>query len=128
MRRPIAKRNPHRDTLGVECIGDAASRALRALLVDIPAVEMLQRGGIHGDQRRMDDWAGVHQSAGQRVAAILDDIRERSGDHGSAWALRVSGNTPVGSRLARTVIAHSNGPCLRVSQGSVPVSAQAISA
>ena len=38
----------------------------------------------------------------------------------SAWSLRVSGNTPVGRRLARMVIATSSGPCLRVSHGSVP--------
>jgi len=33
-------------------------------------------------------------------------------------------NTPTGSRLARMVMATSNGPCLRVSHGSVPVSAK----
>ncbi len=38
------------------------------------------------------------------------------------------GNTPVGSRVARAVIAAVVGPCLRVSQGSVPVSANANSA
>ena len=42
-----------------------------------------------------------------------------------ACASSPSGNTPVGRRLARIVIATSNGPCLRVSHGSVPVSAYA---
>ncbi len=42
----------------------------------------------------------------------------------SAWSALASGKTPTGSRLARMVIATSNGPCLRVSQGSVPVSAK----
>ena len=46
----------------------------------------------------------------------------------SAYASRRKGNTPVGSRLARMVIAASNGPCLRVSQGNVPVSAKMVSA
>ena len=46
----------------------------------------------------------------------------------SAWPARRAGNTPVGSRLARMVMATSKGPCLRVSQGSVPVSAKATSA
>ncbi len=46
----------------------------------------------------------------------------------SAWSCSRSGSTPVGSRLARMVIATSNGPCLRVSHGSVPVSAKLTSA
>ena len=46
----------------------------------------------------------------------------------SACSFSRSGNTPVGSRFARIVIATSNGPCLRASHGSVPVSAKAASA
>ena len=46
----------------------------------------------------------------------------------SAWSFSRSGSTPVGSRFARIVIATSNGPCLRVSHGRVPVSANAASA
>ena len=42
----------------------------------------------------------------------------------SAWSAVLSGNTPTGSRLARMVMATSNGPCFRVSQGKVPVSAK----
>ena len=45
-------------------------------------------------------------------------------DHFECMSAAISGKTPTGSRLARTVIATSNGPCLRVSQGSVPVSAK----
>ena len=46
----------------------------------------------------------------------------------SAVSLSRAGKTPVGRRVARVVIATSFGPRLRVSQGSVPVSAIATSA
>ena len=46
----------------------------------------------------------------------------------SACAECRAGKTPVGRRVARVVIATSAGPRLRVSQGSVPVSAMATSA
>jgi len=41
----------------------------------------------------------------------------------NAVACSRAGNTPVGRRVARAVIATVAGPCLRVSQGSVLVSA-----
>ena len=81
MRRAIAERLAHRDALGVERIGDAADRGLRAFLVDVPALEMLDRAGIHHDQRRMDDRPGIHQRARQRVAAGLDHAGKRASDH-----------------------------------------------
>ena len=97
---------------------------LRAFLVDVPALEMLDRAGIHDDQRRMDDRAGIHQRARQRVAARLDHAGKGASDHLERMVGAFSGNTPTGSRLARMVMATSNGPCLRVSHGSVPVSAK----
>jgi hypothetical protein len=45
-----------------------------------------------------------------------------------AASCRRDGKTPVGRRVARVVIAAVVGPCLRVSHGSVPVSAKARSA
>ena len=129
MRRAVAERLAHRDALGVERVGDAAHGRLRALVVDVPALEMLERRGIHDDQRRMDDRPGVHQRAGQRIAAVLDHAGKRAADDVErVLACSRSGSTPVGSRFARIVIATSNGPCLRVSHGKVPVSAKATSA
>ena len=125
MRAAIAKSFAHRDALGIERVGDPADRGLRAFLVNVPALEMLDRAGIHDDQRRMDDRPGIHQRARQRVAARLDHAGKRAADHIERVIGSVSsGNTPTGSRLARMVMATSNGPCLRVSQGSVPVSAK----
>ncbi len=48
---------------------------------------MLQRPSIHGDQRRMDDAAGIHQRAGQRVAAILDHAGKGFIDDGKRMIL-----------------------------------------
>ena len=55
--------------------------ALRAFLVNVPALEMLDRAGIHHDQRRMDDRSGIHQRARQRVAARLDHAGKGAADH-----------------------------------------------
>ena len=43
MRRAVAERFAHRDALGIERVGDAAHRGLRAFLMDVPALEMLER-------------------------------------------------------------------------------------
>ena len=76
-------------------------------------------------------------SGGWMIGPAFISAPESASPHGSmtpgnarpitsnACACSVSGNTPVGSRLARMVIAASKGPCLRVSHGSVPVSANA---
>ena len=80
MRRAVAERLAHRDPLGVERVGDAAHGRLRALLVDVPAFEMFERRGVHGDERRMDDRPGIHQRAGERIAAILDHAGKRAAD------------------------------------------------
>jgi hypothetical protein len=82
MRRAVAERLAHRDPLGVERVGDAPDGGLGALLVDVPAREMLDRTGIHDDQRGVDDRPGIHQGARERIAARLDDARERARDHG----------------------------------------------
>ena len=127
--RAIAETFTHRDAFGIERVGDPADRRLRAFLVDVPSLEMLDRAGIHHDQRRMDDRSGIHQRTRQRVAARLDHAGKGAADHIERMIGALSsGNTPTGSRLARMVMATSNGPCLRVSQGSVPVSAKLTSA
>ena len=61
MRAAITKTLADRDALGIERVRDPADRSLRAFLVNVPALEMLDRAGIHDDQRRMDDRSGIHQ-------------------------------------------------------------------
>src|ERR1700740_2334982 len=80
MRRAVSKGLAHGDALRVERVGDAPDRSLRAFLVNVPALEMLDRAGVHDDQRRMDDGTCIHQRAGERIAAWLDHIRERTPD------------------------------------------------
>ena len=58
--------------LGVEAIRHRAHGRLRALVMDVPALEVLEWRGIHEDERRMDDRPGVHQRPGKCVAAGLD--------------------------------------------------------
>ena len=81
MRAAIPKRFAHSDTFGVECVGNAADRGLRALLVDVPTLEVLHRAGIHHDQRWMDNRSGIHQRARQRIAAGLDRAGKSPADH-----------------------------------------------
>ena len=79
----VAERLAQGDALAVERVGDATDGRLGALVVDVPALEVLQRAGVHQDQRRMDDRSRVHQCAGQR---ILDrfDRRKGSAQHGKS--------------------------------------------
>src|SRR5258708_39553107 len=72
MRRPVAERLADANALRIERIGHPADRWLRALLMDIPALEVLDRPGIHGDQRWVDDRPSIHERARQRIAARLD--------------------------------------------------------
>src|SRR5262245_63761939 len=51
MRGAVTQRLAHGDALGIERVGDAADRGLRALLVDIPALEVLERAAVHGNAR-----------------------------------------------------------------------------
>src|ERR1700740_1078944 len=81
MRRAVSKGLAHGDALRVERVGDAPDRSLRAFLVNVPALEMLDRAGIHDDQRRMDDRPRIHQRARQRVAARLDHAEKCASDH-----------------------------------------------
>src|SRR6478735_12474660 len=81
MRAAIAERFADGDAFSVERVGNPADRGLRALLVDVPALEMLDRAGIHDDQRWMDNRSGIHQRARQRVAAGLDRAGKRPPDH-----------------------------------------------
>ena len=61
VRAAIAKAFAYRDAFGIERVRDPADRSLRAFLVNVPTLEMLDGAGIHHDQRRMDDRAGIHQ-------------------------------------------------------------------
>ena len=63
VRRTIAEGIAHGDALGIERVGDPADRGLCSFLVNIPTLEMLDRPGIHHDQRGMNDRARVHQRA-----------------------------------------------------------------
>src|SRR6516164_10575383 len=80
MRAAIAKRLTHRDPFGIERIGHAADRRLRALLVNVPSLEMLDRARIHHDQRWMDDWSRVHQRARQGIATWFNYTRKSAAD------------------------------------------------
>ena len=79
--RSIAQPLPDRDALGVERVVDAADRGLGALVVDVPAVEVLDGSRVHQDQGWVDDGAGVHEGRGQRVLHGLDRAGEGRGDH-----------------------------------------------
>ena len=113
MRRTVAERFAQRDAFAVERVGDAADGRLGALLVDVPALEMLQRPGIHDDQRRMDDRPGIHQRGRERVAAILDHAGKRRPQHRERMVLsgqrEDAGRQPLGAhgdrRLERPVLA-----------------------
>ena len=72
VRSAIAKAFAYRDAFGVERVRDPADRSLRAFLVNVPTPEIFDGAGIHHDQRRMDDRAGIHQRRRQRVAAGLN--------------------------------------------------------
>ena len=66
MRRAIAQRLAQRHALGVQRIGHGADGRLGAFAVDVPALEMLQGTGVHQDERRVDDGAGIHERAPDR--------------------------------------------------------------
>src|SRR6201999_3550078 len=72
MRRPVAKRLTHGDPLGGDRVAAKPYLGLRAFLVNVPALEMFDRPGVHYDQRWVDDRSGVHERAGKCVAARLD--------------------------------------------------------
>jgi len=48
---------------------------------------MPKRAGIHDDQWRMDDWTGIHQGAGEGVAAIFDDVGKGAAQYGQRMVL-----------------------------------------
>ena len=81
VRRPVTERLADGDTFRIESVRDAADGRLRPFLVDIPTIEMLDGAGIHDDERRMDDAAGIHQRAGQGIAARFDRLRKSPADH-----------------------------------------------
>jgi hypothetical protein len=80
VRRTVPELLSDRDPLVVERVGRPADCRLRAFVVDVPRREVLQRPGVHHDQRRVDDRSGIHQRAGERIAAVLDRI-ERAPKH-----------------------------------------------
>src|SRR5215471_15550075 len=73
----VAECLAHGDPFGVERVGDAANRRLRAFLVDVPSIKMLDRAGVHDNLWGVDDGPRVHQGAGERISARLDHSRER---------------------------------------------------
>src|SRR6202140_4002671 len=81
VRAAIAKGFAYRDALGIERVRDPADRSLRAFLVNVPTLEMLDRAGIHHDQRRMDDGSRIYHRRRQRVAARLDHSGKRPSYH-----------------------------------------------
>ena len=81
VRRTVAERFAHRDAFRVERVGDAPHGRLRALPVDVPAFEMLERRSVHGDQRWMNDRPGIHQRGRERIAAVLDHAGKRAADN-----------------------------------------------
>ncbi|MCY1203359.1 hypothetical protein D9M72_148620 [compost metagenome] len=80
VRRALPEGLAHGHALAVEPVGHVAHGALRAFVVDVPALEVLQRRGVHHHQRRVDDGAGVHQRARERVAAAVHG-RVGAADH-----------------------------------------------
>src|SRR5260370_9571551 len=54
VRAAIAKAFAYRDAFAIERVGDAAERSLRAFLVNVPTLEMLDSAGIHHVHRRLD--------------------------------------------------------------------------
>ncbi|MNI43161.1 hypothetical protein D3C73_974830 [compost metagenome] len=67
VRRGVAQGFADGHAFGVQRVGHAADGRLRAFVMDVPLVEMLQGPGIHQDERRVNDGARVHQRAGQPV-------------------------------------------------------------
>ncbi len=131
MRRTEPERLAHGDALAVERVGDAAHRRLGALLVNVPAREVLERRGIHDDERRVDDRPRIHQRARQRIAAGLDDARECAADDGERVLAQPqrqhAGRQPLGTHrdrdLERTMLARE--PWQRAGLGERDVGAVA---
>ena len=61
----------HGDALQIQLVGDGAHTGLGAFVVDVPALKVLQGRGIHDDQGRVNDGAGIHQSPRQGVATSM---------------------------------------------------------
>src|SRR6202171_3165368 len=72
MRGPASQPLADAHALAVALTGVTADCGLRSFVVDVPLLEMLERSGIHDDERRMDDRPSIHQRTRQRVAAGLD--------------------------------------------------------
>lgn len=113
MRRTEAERLAHGDALAIERISDAAHGRLGALLVNVPVREVLQRRGIHDDERRVDDGTRIHQRARERIAARLDNARKGAADDGERTLAQpqrqYAGRQALGANrdrdLERTVLA-----------------------
>ena len=130
MRRAVAERLAHGDALGIERVGDAADRRPACPPCGCPSASKCSSGPafmvISGGWMMGPAFISAPESASPQSSITPGKARrDRRPARGPCSA---SGNTPVGRRLARTVMATSSGPCLRVSHGSVPVSAKATSA
>src|SRR5690348_1515062 len=82
MWRTVTERLAYGDAFSIQCVGNATNGGLCAFLVNIPALEVFDRSGVHHDQGWMDDGTGIHQCAGQRIAAGLYHAGKGAADHG----------------------------------------------
>ena len=127
MRRAIAKRLADRDAFIVQRSVHPADGRLGAFVVNVPALEMLDRAGVHQDQRRMDDRAGVHQGARQRVLDGLDCIGKGLRNDGNGfiglargqhtgWQPRSTGRNP---NFGLTLLARQPGQSTGLGNGEI---------
>jgi hypothetical protein len=78
---------------------------------------MFERASVHHDQRRVDDRPGIHQRAGQRIAAGFDHAGEGPIDHGDGVVgereRKHAGGQPLGADgdgdLERPMLARQPG-------------------
>ena len=81
VRRTLAEGLAHCDAFAIQLVRHSAHCRLRTFVVNVPPLEVLQRRGVHHHQRRVDDGAGIHQRAGERIAASTHG-GECFADHG----------------------------------------------
>src|ERR1700682_5735921 len=80
MRGPASQPLADAHALAVALTGVTADCGLRSFVVDVPLLEMLERSGIHDDERRMNDRPSIHERSREHIAAGLDRSRESAAD------------------------------------------------